>query len=128
MNSDQPSRRYSGVTRHAKKWLAKFRFRGRDLNIGHYEAPELAAWVADFARYLCFGLNPAMWHPNVGRPNHSPLSKDEYSRAFVIRKLLRATDLDVGLLHDRLVEYDLLANGAECDAVVEQNAACCACR
>ena len=60
--------RYSGVTRHVGRWLAKFRHAGQDLNLGHYDAPEQAAWVADFARYMCFGLNPAMWHPRVGRP------------------------------------------------------------
>ena len=37
MNAEQPSRRYYGVTRHGKKWLAKFRFKGKDLNLGHYE-------------------------------------------------------------------------------------------
>jgi hypothetical protein len=117
MNAEHPSRRHSGVTRHAKKWLVKFRRNGRDLNLGHYEDPELAAWVADFARYLCFGLNPAMWHHNVGRPNYQPLTMHDSPRVFVIRKLLRATDLDIGLLRDHLVEYDRLANEAEYDAV-----------
>ena len=110
MNADQPSRHYSGVTRHAKKWLVKFRCKGRDLSIGHYEDQELAARVADFARYLCFGLKLAMWHHNVGRPNYTPLLKLGYSRVFVIGKVLRHTHLDAELLHERLLEYDRLAN------------------
>ena len=40
---------------------------GQRRDLGHYDDPELAAWVADFARYMCFGLKPAMWHPRVGR-------------------------------------------------------------
>ena len=44
----------------------------------------------------------------------------------MIRKLLQATDLDVELLRDRLIEIDRPANGAEYDAVVEQDAARCA--
>ena len=110
MNAEQPCRRYSGVTWHAKKWLVKFRCQGRDLNLGHYEDPEVAAWAADFARYLCFGLNPAMWHHNVGRPNHPPLANHEYPRLFVALKLLRLTDLDAEVLRQRLAEYDRLAN------------------
>jgi hypothetical protein len=69
MSAEQPCQRYSGVVGHAGKWLVKFRRNGRDLCIGHYEDPELAAWVADFARYMCFGLHPAKWHHRVGRPN-----------------------------------------------------------
>ncbi len=117
MSVEQPCRRYSGVTWHAKKWLVKFRCRGRDLNIGHYEDAELAAWVADFARYMCFGLNPGHWHHRVGKPNGSPRTRHDFPRVAIICKLVRLGVLPVDVLLARLVDYD---------AVVEQNATSCA--
>jgi len=114
MNVEQPCRRYSGVTWHAGKWLVKFRCRGRDLNVGHYENPELAAWAADFARYMCFGLNPAKWHHRVGKPNFPPSVRDDFPRAVIVLKLSRLEVLEPEILGARLAEYD---------AVVGQNAA-----
>ena len=119
MNAEQPCRRYSGVTWHAKKWLAKFRCNGRDLNLGHYEGPELAAWVADFARYMCFGLNPAKWHSRVGRPNFPPMTRHDFPRVLIIVKVARLVALQGDVLRARLAEYD---------AAVGQKAARCACR
>ena len=116
MNVEQPCRRYSGVTWHAKKWLVKFRCRGRDVNLGHYDDAELAAWVADFARYMCFGLKPAYWHHNVGRPNFPPRARFDFPRVLILRKLLQLDVLETKILWARLAEYD---------AVAEQNAARC---
>jgi hypothetical protein len=115
MNTEQQCRRYSGVTRHGRRWLAKFRHAGRDLNLGHYDTPEQAAWAADFARYLCFGMNPGHWHPNVGRPNYPPRADDDVPRRPIIAKLLRHNGLAPSLLLTRMAEYD---------AVVEQTASC----
>ena len=117
MNTEQTCKRYSGVTWHAKKWLVKFRHNGKDLNLGHYEDPEQAAWAADFARYLCFGLNPAMWHPRVGKPNSPPCTRDDLPRRPIIAKLLRPTSVSPTVLNERLSQYN---------TVVAQNAARCA--
>ena len=117
MTTEQ-TQRYSGVTRHEGKWMAKFRHAGRDLNLGHYDNPELAARVADFARCMCLGINPAMWHPNVGRPNFSPRTDDDVPRRSILTMLLRQTSLSPGALFKRMEEYD---------AVVQQNSARCAC-
>ena len=87
------------------------------MNLGHYEDPELAARVADFARYLCFGLKPANWHTNVGRPNYPPSRRADFSRVDVLARLLRLGAVQVDVLRARL---------AECDAVARQNAASCA--
>lgn len=114
MNAEQPCRRYSGVTWHAKKWLAKFRCRGRDLNLGHYEDPELAAWVVDFARYMCLGLKPGHWHLNVGRPNFPPQERLDFPRVRILQKLLDLEASKPETLRARLEEYD---------AVVQENAA-----
>jgi hypothetical protein len=114
MNAEKPCQRYSGVTWHAKKWLVKFRCNGRDLNVGHYENRELAAWVADFARYMCFGLKPGHWHHNVGRPNSSPRARLDFPRVLILRRLLQMEVLRPETLRARLAEYDSL---------VEQNAA-----
>lgn len=109
MNADQPSRHYSGVTRHAKKWLVKFRCGGRDVNLGHFKDPETAARVADFARYLCFGLKPVNWHVNVGRPNFPPSVTNDFSRVLIISTLLRRGAVQVDVLRARLAEYDAVA-------------------
>jgi hypothetical protein len=111
MNPEQPHR-YSGVTRHAGKWMAKFRHSGRDLNLGHYDTPEQAALAADLARYLCLGINPAMWHPNVGKPNFPPRADGNVLRQPVLGKLLWQTSLSPSVLFKQMEEYD---------TVVEQN-------
>ena len=118
MNAGQPCQRYSGVTRHANRWLAKFRSNGRDLNLGHFEDPELAAWVADFARYMCFGLNPAMWHHQVGKPNFPPTTRDDFPRVLILQKLLESGLLSIDKLQERVAAFD---------AVVERKVARCAC-
>ena len=117
MSAEQPCRRYSGVTWHAGKWLVKFRCKGKNLCVGHYEDPELAAWVADFARYMCFGLHPAKWHHRVGRPNFPPRTRDDFPRVVILFKLVEPEVLEPEILRGRLAEYD---------AAVEQNAARCA--
>lgn len=119
MTVAQPCRHYSGVTWHANKWLVKFRCKGKDLTIGHYEDPELAAWVADFARYMCFGIKPAMWHHRVGRPNFPPSPRDDFPRALILQKLVDSGLVSIDKLQQRVAAFD---------AVVEQNAASCACR
>ena len=116
MNADQPSRHYSGVARHGNKWIAKFRCGGRDLNLGHYE-DSLAARVADFARYMCLGLNPAKWHPRVGRPNFPLCIRNDFSRVVILSRLLQLGAVQVDVLRARLAEYN---------AVAEQNAVSCA--
>jgi hypothetical protein len=119
MSAEQLCRRYSGVTWHAGKWLVKFRRDGRNLHFGHYEDLELAAWVADFARYMCFGLNPAKWYHRVGRPNSPPGYRDDFPRVVVLMKLVQLSVLQPETLQARLAEYD---------AVATQNTAQCACR
>jgi hypothetical protein len=109
MSEKQPRQRYSGVTRHAGKWLAKFRHNGRDVNLGHYEDAETAAGVADFARYLCFGLKPANWHPNVGRPNFPPYARSDFSRVPILARLLRLGAVQADVLQARLLEHNRLA-------------------
>jgi hypothetical protein len=89
-------------------------YSGKDFHLGHYADPERAAWVADFARYLCFGLNPAKWHPRVGRPNSPPRADGDVPRRPIVFALLRHTDLSASRLVERMAEYD---------AVVEQNVA-----
>ena len=117
MNTEQPRQRYSGVTWHAKKWLVKFRCQGRDVNLGHYDDAELAAWVADFARYMCFGLNPGHWHHNVGRPNFPPCERLDFPRVLIVQKLVQLEVVEREILRARLAEYD---------AAAEQNIASCA--
>ena len=103
MNAEEPGRRYSGVTRHAGKWLVKLRHRGRDVTIGHYEDPEEAAYAGDFARYMLLGLRPTSWHANAARPNFPP--SHSYPRAPILSRLVSAQAIPVDVLRSRLVEY-----------------------
>ena len=112
VNAEQPCQRYSGVTRHAGKWLVKLRHRGKDLTIGHYEDPREAAFAADFARYMLFGLEPERWHHNAAKPNF-PLGNPSLEvRLTIIRCLLDAEVIARDVLRGRLHEYD---------AAVQQN-------
>ncbi|NLF09593.1 MAG: hypothetical protein GX594_16670 [Pirellulaceae bacterium] len=93
-DTEQAERRYSGVTRHAGKWLVKLRHRGRDMTIGHYADSEdaadhrfVAVPAADFARYLLLGLRPGAWHPNIARPNSPPGWRWSVERLFIFRVL-----------------------------------------
>ena len=111
MNTDRPCRRYSGVTRHAGKWLVKFRHKGQDLNLGHFDDRELAAQVADFARYLLWGLRLGNWPAQAGRPNFPPRAGDDVPRLPILRKLLEARGVKPEILRARLAEYDAVAEG-----------------
>jgi hypothetical protein len=114
VSTEQPCQRYSGVTWHAGKWLVKLRHRGKDLTIGHYEDPEEAAVAADFTRYMLMGLNPANWYHNVARPNFPPRHPGDVVRGTVLRRLMSAQVVPLGVL---------LRHWAEYRAVLEQNAA-----
>jgi hypothetical protein len=113
MSTEQPCRRYSGGTWHAGKWLVTFRRKVRNLKTDHYNAPELVAWGADLAGCTFFGLNPAKWHPRVGRPNFPPCDRLDFPCARILSKLFLLGVLDLKTLAARSREYD---------AVVEQNA------
>jgi hypothetical protein len=68
------------------------------VNLSHYEDPDLAAHVADFARYLCFGLKPANWHVNVGRPNFPPSTTRDLPPLDIIAKLLHQAKVSPSVL------------------------------
>ena len=105
------SQTYSGITRHAGKWLVKLRYRGKDVTIGHYEDLEDAAWVADFVRYMFFGLNPAYWHYNVAKPNFPPRDSGSILRVEIISRLVSAAVVPVEALRRHLEEYDAVVVG-----------------
>jgi hypothetical protein len=92
------------------KWLVKFRYRGRDLNLGHYDEPEPAARAADYAKYMVLGLKSAYWHHNVGKPNFLPSTNVSYSRLAVIDKLIRLHVVGGETLQARMAEYDAAAD------------------
>jgi hypothetical protein len=79
----KPKPPYRGITFHAGKWLVKLRHRGKDVTIAHMEHPEDAAWVADYARYILRGLNPACWGPKTMKPNFPP-RESEYVNGWAI--------------------------------------------
>ena len=108
IESEQPCRRYSGVTWHEGKWLVKLRYRGKDVTIGHfpYEDPEDAARAADFARYMLWGLNPARWHPNAAKPNFPPGRYWDWHRSIIIRRIADAEVVSQEVLLQHLEEHD----------------------
>jgi hypothetical protein len=103
-DTEQPCRRYSGVTRHAGKWLVKVRYGRQDLTLGHYEDPAEAARTADFARYMLYGLRHVCWPARVARPNGPP-TKATFNISFIFRELARRRLIPTATLLSRLYEY-----------------------
>ena len=99
---------FRGVSWHrrAKRWRSAFRYRDRDVNLGYFLDPETAAWVSDFARYLCFGMNPGKWHRKTGRPNFPPQNHPTYPRVLVISKLIETASLTPAEVTERLAAFD----------------------
>lgn len=106
--SDPNLPQYSGVSWHKRrcKWRAGFRFRDRDVYLGCFDDPHLAAWVSDFARYLCFGVNPSKWHAKTGRPNFPPSNRPDFPRVVILSKLASANTLTPEELQSRLKQFD----------------------
>jgi hypothetical protein len=92
--------------KHRRAWRASIYWRGRAVYLGCYRDEELAAWVVDFARYLLYGLNPAAWHFNSGKPNGPPRLRDDYPRVLVLKRLANALPADS--LRERLQKFDSL--------------------
>ncbi len=109
MIQDQSSQRYTSVVRHGGKWLAKFRYQGKDLCLGHYGDAETAAHVADTARYLIYGTDPANWPPKVAQPNFPPRHCDEPMRSSIVATILRSGAMTDEQLAERLRQFDEVA-------------------
>jgi hypothetical protein len=98
----------SGVSfhKHRKAWRVGFRFENKDVYFGCYRDADIACWVADFARYLLFGLNPAFWHNKVGRPNAKPHLRDDYPRVLILQKIANLGAISEEKLLKRLADFD----------------------
>ena len=109
MQTEQKSpRRWVGVSYHKRiqKYRAAFRYRDRDLHLGYFRNPELAAWAVDFARYLLVGINPRSYHPKMGRPNLPPHVRDDYPRSAVLQRLVALNLLAPNQLAERIAQFD----------------------
>jgi hypothetical protein len=107
-----PPQKYTGIywrKRRPQGWQVRFSFKNKQVMLGYYDDPKIAAWVADFAKYLCFGLNPAKWHHNAAKPNFPPRNMDRYLRDRILRKLADNRVLRIDELQKRLAEYDAAA-------------------
>jgi hypothetical protein len=104
MNETQPNQPYSGITRHAGKWLVKLRHRRQDVTIGHYEDPAEAAATADYLRYLLYGLRPTCWPARVAKPNGPPNTMP-FDHGPVLREIWRHRLVPFDTLLSRMVGY-----------------------
>ncbi|MGA2067754.1 MAG: hypothetical protein ABSG86_22490 [Thermoguttaceae bacterium] len=110
----KPKPPYRGITWHAGKWLVKLRHNRRDVTIGHCTRAEDAAWVADYARYILRGLNPACRGPKTMKPNFPP-RESEYVNGWGINwRLIGAGAISLELARDRAREYYAAAR-ANCE-------------
>ena len=109
VDTTRPSPPYSGITRHAGKWLVKFRHRRQDVTIGHYETADKAAWAADFVRYMLYGPRPSAWPPRVVRPNGPPRAAP-LDCLPILRQILCHQLLPAQILLRHLAEYDARAD------------------
>lgn len=108
---------FNGVNKHYGKYSAHLYHAGYNWRLGSYDAPEHAAWVVDFAKYMLLGMNPAKWHPNVARPNFPPGYRDDFPRALAIQHILEKGIMIPAILEQRLKMYDDYLN--EREAVAE---------
>ena len=103
----------------------KLRHKGMDVTIGHLEDPLDAAWTADFARYMAYGVDPHTWPHRGGRPlarpNFPPCGNDRVDRWVTLRILFVSGILDASAIAARLKAYDEVA--ARPLPEVDQNAA-----
>jgi hypothetical protein len=102
---------YSGVGwfAHSHSWRAFLKYRGKFAVIGYFKDQEVAAWATDFAKYLCHGLKPGLWHGKVGKPNGPPRIRLDYPRVLIIQKLLDLRLLTPDELTERLEQFDAVA-------------------
>jgi hypothetical protein len=102
----KPATKHTGVSWHKvrKAWRVSVFWKRKHIYLGCYRDEELAAWVADFARYLFYGMEPAKWHQNVGRPNGPPRHRADYPRFLLLTRLSPHIEADV--LADKVARYD----------------------
>jgi hypothetical protein len=101
---------YSGIYwqkgKHAWRVLIRCRAAMKGIHFGYYDDPADAAWVADFARYMIFGVDVRNWHFTAGRPNFPPRGNNNVARAAIVHKLLSRNVLRADKLHRNLLQYD----------------------
>jgi hypothetical protein len=107
---------YRGVEQRGKYFRAHFRFNCHLYNLGTFTDAAEAAWAADFAQYMLFGLDPAAWPNSVCRryhgggkrlgPNFPPRGNWLGAQNHVLRILFAHRLLDLATMERRRKEYD----------------------
>ncbi len=113
----QACHRYHNVWRDPRRknakrpYVAWVKHQGRVLRLGSFADEADAAWAADFARYLLWGLDYARW-PQDGTkpkspPNFMPAENPRVNRQAILRKLFSAKVLDSSTMYRGLSAFNL---------------------
>ena len=99
---------YNGVLWRTNNglWMAFLRAPAAPISLCYSHDPKEAAYAADFARYLCYGLEPKAWPHSTFPPNFPPTTYIAIPRMSIVRKLLDHKVLSVPMAQHRLAEYD----------------------
>jgi hypothetical protein len=110
---------YRGVTPEGNHFRASVKIGGQRYWLGSYKVAAEAAWYADFARYMLFGLDTTAWpRPRCRRyhggrprqkPNFPPCRTYLGMQNYVLRILFCHGLLDRPTMEARRKEYDAAA-------------------
>ena len=100
---------YHGVYWHkpSKRYRAAIRLGNREISLGYFADPELAAYVVDTALYLVHGLDVAKWDHRTPRPNGPPRMRDDYDRLHIVLAIMRSGLVRTERLARHLAAFDV---------------------
>jgi hypothetical protein len=108
-----PSSQYRNVFPHKNMWRATGYWHGKTFWLGYWRSEMMAAWVADFASYILYGVDVAQWHHLAKKPNFLPTVRkivgSEKQGDMIVRKLLDKGYISSELARARLADYDRVA-------------------
>ena len=107
MSTISAVRHLTGVAWHKRRgyWRVKIFHRHVNIYLGNYHDPDLAAWVADVARYIVMGLNRQAWNHRAEKPNGPPRLRDDFPCSSVIELIANSGVLSPKELQERTIAF-----------------------
>jgi hypothetical protein len=106
---------YTGVVKTqwpGAPYRAFVKLKGTVIFLGDYREEIDAAWVADFVKYMAYGVDPHAWPRRTNAckpPNFPPTVNHSVNRQDILRILFVRGILDAATIAARLKAYDALA-------------------